>query len=274
MSENKIKFGLKNVHYAPITETAGVIAYGTPAPILGAVSLSLSAAGDKVEFYADDTEYFSETVNNGYDGSLEMALIPDEFRIAILGETLDANGAIIENANAKMKKFALMFEFDGDAKKTRHVSYYVSAARPNVESGTRTASKDPKTETMDITSRPNPESSNVKAKVKEGTDGYENFYTAVYVEDAVANTLALITDTFSKAAPADIDVEATSTDVTNGVKNVMIDGTNIGGAYLTVTGIDVAIASAFFTPLDNGVYTITVEFDKGNAISGVVTVAA
>jgi phi13 family phage major tail protein len=123
MSENKIKFGLKNVHYAPLTETDGVITYGTPVKIPGAVNLSLSAAGDKVEFYADDGEYFAETVNNGYEGSLEMALIPDAYRIAILGETLDANGAIIENRNATMKKFALMFEFDGDAKKTRHVSY-------------------------------------------------------------------------------------------------------------------------------------------------------
>jgi phi13 family phage major tail protein len=274
MSENKIKFGLKNVHYAPLTETDGVITYGTPVKIPGAVNLSLSAAGDKVEFYADDGEYFAETVNNGYEGSLEMALIPDAYRIAILGETLDANGAIIENRNATMKKFALMFEFDGDAKKTRHVSYYVSGSRPNVESGTRTNSKEPKTESMDITSRPHPESGNVKAKVKEGTAGYDDFYTAVYVEDAATNTLTTITSAFSKAAPAVIEVDVTSTDVTNIVKNVLLGDANVGGAYLTVDGVDVDIESTVFAALDDGDYTITVEFDKGNAVTGVVTVGA
>ena len=58
---NKVKFGLKNVHYAVVTETVtdGVISisYGTPKRIPGAVNLTLDAAGEPVEFYADDIVY-------------------------------------------------------------------------------------------------------------------------------------------------------------------------------------------------------------------------
>jgi len=38
---------------------------------------------------------------DGYTGSLEMALIPDEFRVDVLGDELDANGALIENRTQK-----------------------------------------------------------------------------------------------------------------------------------------------------------------------------
>jgi phi13 family phage major tail protein len=75
---NKVKYGLKNVHYAVITESSGAVSYGTPVHIPGAVNLTLSPVGEKVRFAADDREdYFAENINNGYDGNLEMALIPD-----------------------------------------------------------------------------------------------------------------------------------------------------------------------------------------------------
>jgi len=85
MPENKVKFGLKNVHYAAITETEGVVTYAEPVKIPGAVSISLSAEGEESSFYADDIKYFNQFANNGYAGDLEMALIPDAFRVAVLG---------------------------------------------------------------------------------------------------------------------------------------------------------------------------------------------
>ena len=47
MANNKVKFNLWNVHYAPLIEnTIDKVKYGTPIPIPGAVSLSLDPTGE------------------------------------------------------------------------------------------------------------------------------------------------------------------------------------------------------------------------------------
>lgn len=177
---NKIKFGLKNVHYAVITDTAGVITFGTPTRIPGAVSLSLTPKGDKTEFPADDMMYFVATANQGYEGSLEIALIPDTFRTEVLGEKADKNGVLFEDSNAIPKNIALMYEFSGDINATRHVNFNVSVARPAIESTTKGTSIEPNTDTIDVTASPASDTGYVKAKAKVGDVGYDTFYTSVY----------------------------------------------------------------------------------------------
>ena len=183
--ENKIKYGLKNVHYSVITETDGAITYGTPKPIPGAVNLTLNASGEKVTFYADDVAYFEEEVNDGYEGTLEMALIPDEFRVDVLGDYLDANDVLVENVNGKPNRIALMFEFDGDKKKTRHILYNVTVGRPNVEGTTKTTTKEPKTEVMNISAKPSLDTGDVKATIKQGQTGYDTLFETVYIPQPV-----------------------------------------------------------------------------------------
>ena len=116
MADNKVKFGLKNVHYALLTlGEADAVTFSTPVAIPGAVNLSLDAAGDTSSFYADNMAYFVTAANDGYSGSLEMALIPDSFRKDVLGETEDATDKVlVENSAAEGKHFALLFEFAGD----------------------------------------------------------------------------------------------------------------------------------------------------------------
>lgn len=269
---NKVKHGLKNVYYAPITLTNNIPSYGTPVHIPGAVNLTLSPVGEKVRFAADDREdYFAENINNGYDGSLEMALIPDEFRRDVLGDTVDTNGAIVENAKATVKKFALMFEFDGDAKKTRHVLYNVLANRPNIEGTTRSNTKEPKTDSLEIEARPAVDTSNVKAKAKQGDPHYATFFTTVYLEDAATNTASNPAD-FSKAGVDDVTVDVTSTSNSTVVKSVYVDGVPVGFAHLSITGVDVTLANAYIDTLTNGDHAIMIEFTQGNAVSVTLTV--
>jgi phi13 family phage major tail protein len=275
MSKNKIKYGLKNVHYAVVYEgDDGTVTYGTPVHISGAVSLSLEAAGEPLTFYADDGVYHEENTNDGYTGSLEMALIPDEFRVDVLGDEIDSNGALIENKDAKSNKFALMFEFDGDQHKVRHVLYRVVATRPNVASATKTNTKEPQTDSMNITVRPAPDTGDVKAKVKQDDPVYNTFYSAVYLKDAPTNTVTQQTVTFSKAAPSDVEIEVTSTDATNSIKNVLLQGIPIPGASLTVAGMSVTIASDYVGALAEGSYVVTVEPLRGNAVIVTLTVTA
>jgi phi13 family phage major tail protein len=185
--ENKVEYGLRNAHFADVTEgTDGTITYGTPFKMPGSVSITVNPIGDKAEFYAEDIAYFIEETNNGYDGELSMANIPDEFKTAILGEELDA-GVMYENADQKGKKFALMFEFQGDVKAKRHVLYYCTASRPTISSSTKTNTKEPNTVTLTFSSRPRPTDSMIKANTTVGLDAavYDAWYTTVHEKPPV-----------------------------------------------------------------------------------------
>ena len=90
---NKVKFNLKNTHYALLTiGEDGTPTFGTPVPMSGSVSISLDANGEPENFYADGGVYYVINNNCGYDGDLELALIPESFRTDVLKETLDSKG--------------------------------------------------------------------------------------------------------------------------------------------------------------------------------------
>ena len=193
---NKVKYNLKNVHAAKLTETVtnGVTAfsYGTPKAIPGAVSISLDAEGESSPFYADGIVYFRSVTNNGYSGDLEMALIPEWFRTEILQEELDGKGVLIEkSSNSESVKFALLLEFDGDVNCIRHVLYNCTSSRPSIESETKEDTIEPGTEKLSITADPRSDGL-VKARTGDTTDNgtYENWYKAVYLptEAAKAST--------------------------------------------------------------------------------------
>ena len=191
--KNKIKYNLKNVHVAKMTEADdGTFSYETPRAIPGAVSLSMDAEGDNNPFYADGIVYFRTFSNNGYSGDLEMALIPDWFRTDFLGETLDAKNVLVETANnADPIYFALLFEFDGDKHSVRHAMYHCLASRPSVSSQTKQESVEPVTETLQLTNDPR-EDGLVKARTGDDTDDatYQNWYKTVYVPEITEETPA------------------------------------------------------------------------------------
>lgn len=180
---NKVKFGFKNCYYATITEgEGGAITYGTPVALKGAVSMSLAPSGETTEFYADDSLYFSQPNNNGYEGTLELALIPEDFKIACLGATKDTNNVLIEGTGKFNSPFALLCEFTGDEKARKFVFYNCMATRPDVASSTRGESLEVQTETLNLTIRPNADGL-VKAETGDTTTTatLEGWYSAVYV---------------------------------------------------------------------------------------------
>lgn len=181
---NKVKFGLNNVVIAPITYgDNNSITYGDVFSVPGAVNLTLDQAGDTADFYADNTKYFTSSANQGYTGSLEMALITDDFKKKIFGMVEDANGVLAENKDNTVKDFALGFIISGDSKKTKYWFLQVSAQRPSVSSQTIETSKTPITETLNITASARISDGDVKYSCEEGKSGYANFFNTVYQKE-------------------------------------------------------------------------------------------
>ncbi|ANV70835.1 MULTISPECIES: major tail protein [Bacillus] len=187
MNENKVAFGLKNVHYALFNIKDGVVTFNTPIPLPGAVELTFDPRGDLIEFYADDMLYYAASNNQGYDGTLSIATIPEQFAIDALGEELDEeDGVLNELADAKGKSFALLFEFDGDVRATRHVMFNCSASRPTLASKTKTNSAEPNTNELKFVSSPidinGKRMVKTKTTTKSKTDIYNNWYKKVYTK--------------------------------------------------------------------------------------------
>ena len=194
MSEknNKVKYNLKNAYYALLTMGEdGAGTYGMPVALPGSVSLSLDANGEPENFYADGIAYYVINNNMGYDGDLELALIPESFRTDVLKEKLDSKGVLIENSDAELAQFALLFEFDGDVRHIRHVMYNCSASRPKIEGKTNEDKKEVQTETLTIKATPLADGK-VKAKTGNTTDAavYAGWYKAVYLPAAETESQA------------------------------------------------------------------------------------
>ena len=190
---NKVKYGLKSVYYAVATIAAnGSATYTTPVAWPGAVNLSLDAQGDVTKFRADNIDYWVGQSNNGYSGSLESALVPDSFKKDVLGYFEDSAGMLVEDAGASTTPFALLFQFEGDDKATRHVLYNCTASRPAVNGQTTDAAIEPQTESVDLTASSiyvtALSKDIVKASALEASTNYSNWFTAVQQPAAASAT--------------------------------------------------------------------------------------
>ena len=167
---SKVKFNIKNVHYAKrIVGVAGAITYDTPVAIPGAVSITLDQQGDLTPFWADGIKYYVASSNGGYQGDLNVAMIPDKFREDILSEEKDTKNVLFENANSQSVEFALGFQIDGDSESTFLWFYNCTVTRPSVTANTTTDTKEPDTDTLTVSCVANPDGT-VRAKTTASTD--------------------------------------------------------------------------------------------------------
>lgn len=186
--ENKVEFGLRNCYYAVVTvDESGRITYGAPKKLPGAVSITFDKSGELIRFKADDIDYYTNANNQGYEGTLTLARVPEDFRTEVLKEKKTEKGVLIENSDAQTANIALMFEFQGDVKATRHLLYYCSVNRPSVGSTTKD-SGDPNTTELAMVASPRPSDNLVKASTSAGVDeeAYNSWYTKVYEEAGAA----------------------------------------------------------------------------------------
>jgi phi13 family phage major tail protein len=256
---NKIQVGLKNVHYAVATEDEnGALTYGTPKRILGAVEITLEPRGDQSEFFADDVLFWTAGNNQGYNGTLNIATIPESFAQECLGEVKDpASGVLIESAANNGSMFALMFEFDGDERATRHVMYRCVASRPTVAGATKTDTVEPNTSELTFIASARLSDSLVKARTTTDTLAaiYNNWFTAVFEPTTVAVTsVTLLPETVNLAVGAiqqlaatvlpanatnrNVQYTSSDPDVATVDANGLITAVGVGTATITVTTVN------------------------------------
>lgn len=189
---NKIKYGLKSCTIFPATiSTDGTATYGTAIPVPGAVSLSLDQQGDTEIFYADNIAYYTSVANNGYQGDLEVAKLPEAVYTDILGYVTDTNGVLVEDASAAVKHFGLAFQFEGDAHAKRHILYNCTMNRPGLNASTKEETITPQTDTVTITATTIYNSALQKDVVKASatptqSTQYNAWFTTAYVASSAS----------------------------------------------------------------------------------------
>ncbi len=193
---NKVRFGLRNVHYALLTATTdpqtGAVTYtwATPVAVPGAVSLDMSNESDMSVFYADNVAYYATATAATYKGSLEMALIPDSMLKAIWGDSEDSTTHVVYEGAGTAKAFALLFQINGDAQNDYYVLYNCTATRPSVSAETIGENAEPKTQSIEITaSALNDQFGTIQAHTNESTptatkNGW--FSAVVYADQGAA----------------------------------------------------------------------------------------
>ena len=176
--KNRIKFGLKEVHYAVIENydtEAKKYTYGEVKAHPGAVNLTLDAQGSAVKKFADDILYYTSTTNAGYEGDLEVVVLTEDFLKDILGE-VEVEGVLIESSDTEGKEFALMFEITGDASGRRYIFWRCKASRPSVTGQTKEDSTEPQDDTITITVMPRESDNRVKGRIELPSDNTESDY--------------------------------------------------------------------------------------------------
>ena len=116
----------------------------------------------------------------------------DQFKTDVLGMVADNKDVLVEALGSGIVHFALLFQFEGDVKATRHVLYNCTCARPNNDGTTKGESIEPATETLSINATSIYNSSLdadiVKAEANANSDAttYSGWFGAVYSPTAKA----------------------------------------------------------------------------------------
>lgn len=182
---NKVRYGVSNLHVGEYTvSTDGSVTLGTPYALPGTVNISMEPANDLEEFYADNVVYWSGYSENGYSGTIENAVFPDDFKTRFLNEKALSNGGIAEIMGKPQIPVYLMFQSDGDQEARRGIFYNVSLGKITREYATTEASKTPQTATL-------PFKVNGDAKtgvVKVGVPASASIYTTMFTTPPVPTT--------------------------------------------------------------------------------------
>lgn len=184
MEQNIVNWGLTVSAWGKITVNAqGKDVYEAPKMFKGTRQINFTPDGQQTKVYADGTVVYVGNQNSGYTGTMEVTNLDDEFAMYALGETETDKKVIVENQDGKGARFYLLWEWEQDKKRARHVMYNCTANRPDVSATTAGdgGSKTAQSRTLNLTAIPRYDGV-IKARTGKDTDEtvYNNWFTSVY----------------------------------------------------------------------------------------------
>lgn len=178
MAENKVQFGVKNLHFGTYTVgTGGTVTLGTPFSLPGTVNISLDAEAEQNNFYADDTIYWVSNNDNGYTGEIENALFTDEFKTTFMNYIALDDGGIAQIKGMQNKIVYIAFETEGDQESRRCIMYNVTLGSIAREYATTEDTIEPQTATLPITVTGDNATGIVKVGYKPADSSYATLFT-------------------------------------------------------------------------------------------------
>lgn len=178
MSENKVTFGLSNVHLGTYdVDTAGAVTLGAPVALPGAVSLSLDPETLELEFYADNVKYYSQIGDNGYTGTLEVATFPKAIKTAFMGYSETEDGGIVNVKGIQKPSVYIAFEAQGDAQHARGLLLNVAMGPIKHEHKTNEDKVEVETDSVDITVTGDNATGMVLVEYPADSAGYSTLFT-------------------------------------------------------------------------------------------------
>lgn len=192
MAEKKlVKFNVKNLKvFDMVQDEDGKYTYANMLAVPGTVAIQLEAQSGEFKFYADGINYFSKFSNNGYEGTINNANLPDEFRTRFLGDIKLEDGILIEVQDAEQKEFGMTFEIDTSKGPVRYQLYNCLPSRPSSEHNTTEEEISVATDEIKLLIKAIPIGNKniVKAKIDSTNAKFESEKDKLYVPESLTPT--------------------------------------------------------------------------------------
>ena len=179
MSENKVEFGISELHIGTYTvNNDGTVTMGTPYHQKGAVSFSPEDQSELTTFDADNITYWEDYAGGKMQGDFTAAKFDDKFKTDFLGYKKTAQGGLAKVKNPVRPNVYAAFQVEGDKESRRIIMYNgvigeIKREYKTLEDGKRV----PDTESVPMTFTGDNDSGIVTASYKPDDAGYDDLFT-------------------------------------------------------------------------------------------------
>jgi len=188
--QNVVNWGSARAGWGKITtDASGNDVLGALTMFTGTRQINFTPNGELIPVYADGTIIYVGKANTGYNGTMEVTVLNEEFKKWALSEEVDNNNVQYELASSTVNRFYLVWEWINDKKNTRHIMYNVTANRPEMASTTMGdgGSKSAQYETLPLVAIPRTDGK-IKANTRYDVSStvYDSWFTTPYLPTGVS----------------------------------------------------------------------------------------